>query len=261
MAVDLMGGWGGDSAGGSFWDGDEEAGQTRSNDYIQVTTSTGSNTGGEADNIPNPFETFQEEEDPDSYMKAYDQLKADIRQIENNSRRIKKLSERYNSSTGKDENQAIMQELDEIMTANSRATRQIKQALKIEKEKNDTYTEANKGSSVGQWRVNQLNSCTRRFKTSSLDFSRELNAFNATLRDKQKRHIDILDDNKLTEQEKEDMVNDYDRAEAFIQEQFQMVETSDALMARLADLEDRHQGMMKIEKSIKELQEMWMELN
>merc|ERR1739842_130379 len=89
----------------------------------------------------------------------------------------------------------------------------------------------------------------------------ELNQFNATLRDKQKRHIDILDDGKLTEQDKEEMVNDYDRAEAFIQEQFQMVEASDALIDRLAELEDRHQGMLKIEKSIKELQEMWMELN
>merc|ERR1739842_187186 len=88
----------------------------------------------------------------------------------------------------------------------------------------------------------------------------ELNQFNATLRDKQKRHIDILDDGKLTEQDKEEMVNDYDRAEAFIQEQFQMVEASDALIDRLAELEDRHQGMLKIEKSIKELQEMWIKL-
>ena len=89
-----------------------------------------------------------------------------------------------------------------------------------------------------------------------MEFSQELNTFNSTLRDKQKRHIDILDDNKLSEQEKEEMVNDYDRAEAFIQEQFQMVEASDALIDRLAELESRHEGMMKIEKSIKELQEI-----
>ena len=37
-------------------------------------------------------------------MTAYNRLKADIRQIENNARSIKKLSERYNSSTGKEEN-------------------------------------------------------------------------------------------------------------------------------------------------------------
>merc|ERR1711920_705126 len=150
---------------------------------------------------------------------------------------------------------------DTIMSSNSRITRQIKAQLTEEKAKNDAYCTDNVGSSVAQWRVNQLNSCTRRFKSASLDFSQELNSFNATLRDKQKRHIDILDDNKLSEAEKEEMVNDYDRAEAFIQEQFQMVEASDALIDRLAELEDRHQGMLKIEKSIKELQEMWMELN
>ena len=93
-----------------------------------------------------------------------------------------------------------------------------------------------------------------------MEFSQELNQFNSTLRDKQKRQITILDD-KLSEQEKEEMINDYDRAEAFIQEQFQMVQASDALVDRLAELEDRHQGMLKIERSIKELQELWMELN
>ena len=154
-----------------------------------------------------------------------------------------------------------MRELDDIMSSNSSLTRKIKGQLKEEKGKNDEYIQSHPGSSVGQWRVNQLNTCTRRFKTASLEFSQELNTFNATLRDKQKRHIDILDDNKLSEAEKEEMVNDYNRAEAFIQEQFQMVEASDALIDRLAELESRHEGMLKIEKSIKELQEMWMELN
>lgn len=41
-------------------------------------------------------------------MQVYDDLKANIRKIEQNSRGIKKLSERYNSSTGKDENQGTI---------------------------------------------------------------------------------------------------------------------------------------------------------
>jgi len=249
---------GGGSKGGGFWD-DVEAGQTQTgtNDYVQVNTQP--DAIGEED--IDPFSTFDDDEDLDASMKTYDTLKSNIRKIEQNARAIKRLSERYNSSTEKQQNQAIMQELDDIMSRNSSITRQIKQQLVAEKAANDEYIKGHKGSSVGQWRVNQLNSCTRRFKSSSLEFSTELNTFNSTLRDKQKRHIDILDDNKLTEQEKEEMVNDYDRAEAFIQEQFQMVEASDALVDRLAELEDRHQGMLKIEKSIKELQEMWMELN
>ena len=106
-----MGGWGAPAKGGSFWDGDEssEAGQTTTgsvnNDYVQVTTRTDS--VGEDNKPVNPFNTFDRGEDPESYMQSYDKLKADIRQIEQNARSIKKLSERYNSSTGKEENQGM----------------------------------------------------------------------------------------------------------------------------------------------------------
>ena len=98
-------------------------------------------------------------------------------------------------------------------------------------------------------------------------------------REKQRRIITVVDDGQLSEVQKEEMVNDYDSAQAFIQEKISMVQTSDALVDRLAELEDRHQvcnvwniecfcetvngytkqGMLKIEKSIKELQEMWMD--
>eukprot|EP01084_Bolivina_argentea_P280832 480340_1 len=256
MAVDLM------PTCGGFWDDvepepDLEAGGD--------TITNGNNDYGynekEDGELSNVFDTFAETEDPQAYMQAFDNIKADIRKIEFNGRGVKKLSERYNSSTGKEQTDAIMQELDDIMSSNSSITRRIKSTLKTEKEKNDDYLKSHKGSSVGQWRVNQLNSCTRRFKTSSLEFSTNLNTFNSTLRDKQKRHIDIVDNGQLTEAEKEEMINDYDKAQEFIQEQFQMVQTSDALVDRLAELEERHQGMLKIEKSIKELQEMWMELN
>jgi len=172
-------------------------------DYVEITTRPDGDT---KESIVNPFDTFRDEEDPDEYLRIYDALKDDIRQIESNSKGIRKLSERYQSSTEKEQNAAIMRELDAIMSANSSITRQIKGKLKEAKAANDKYHANNAGSSVGQWRINQLNSCTRRFKSASLEFSQELNQFNATLRDKQKRHIDILDDGKLTEPEKEEMV-------------------------------------------------------
>ena len=68
MAVDLMGGWG-NSAGGSFWDDEEEsgggAGQTTKNSYIEVTTQSDTNNGEQdaSEKLPNPFDTFQQEED------------------------------------------------------------------------------------------------------------------------------------------------------------------------------------------------------
>eukprot|EP00483_Globobulimina_turgida_P010361 UN10381 len=181
MAVDLMGAWGG-SAGGNFWDDEPQPDLDLEAGTGGGGTTNHTNDHGQEGQLPDPFETFEEKDDPGAYMEAYDRIKSDIRKIENNARAIKKLSERYNSSTEKEENDAIMQKLDDIMSSNSTVTRKIKNGLKTEKGENDKYLKANKGSSVGQWRVNQLNSCTRRFKTSSLQFSHQLNTFNDTLR-------------------------------------------------------------------------------
>ena len=63
---------------------------------------------GEEEKVPNPESFFEDEEDPDEYMKAYDKLKSDIRKIEQNGRSIQKLSERYNSSTEKQQNQGLL---------------------------------------------------------------------------------------------------------------------------------------------------------
>ena len=61
-----MGGWG-NSAGGSFWDDEPDGGGQTStkSDYIQVTTQSDGNAGGETEltKMPNPFDTFEEEED------------------------------------------------------------------------------------------------------------------------------------------------------------------------------------------------------
>ena len=65
MAVDLMGGWG-NSAGGSFWD-DEPNGDTGGgkDEYVQVTTQSDGGNAGETElaKMPNPFDTFEREED------------------------------------------------------------------------------------------------------------------------------------------------------------------------------------------------------
>lgn len=62
---------------------------------------------GEEEKVPNPGAYFEDAEDPNEYMQAYDKLKSDIRKIEQNGRAIQKLSERYNSSTEKQQNTGL----------------------------------------------------------------------------------------------------------------------------------------------------------
>merc|ERR1712176_564692 len=53
--------------------------------------------------------------------------------------------------------------------------------------------------------------------------------------------------NELSEEKINELVDHPDQLEAFLE--------------RVEEIENRHQGMIKIEKSIKELHHLWMELN
>jgi len=155
-----------------------------------------------------------------------------------------------------------MKDLDNIMNKNTSLTKEIKRDLDNFKKENDKFARDNKGSSVAAWRQNQLNSVTRRFKSASVSFQNTLSDFNKNLRNKQTRQIRILDtDHKLKEEDIEDLANDPQRADEFIQQQFQMVDVGDEFLDRLADIEQRHEGMKKIEQSIRELHELFTELS
>jgi len=129
----------------------------------------------------------------------------------------------------------------------------------MKKAKNDTYSAKHKGSSTAQWRVNQLNTCTKRFKEASSEFSSKLNDFNKMLQQTQNRQLDIVSDKKLSSQEKEQLLENPGEAQRYLQQQLNL-EISDAMMDRIVELEERYEGMLRIEQSIRELQELWQEL-
>lgn len=136
--------------------------------------------------------------------------------------------------------------------------------MEEEKIKNDKLASAedNRSSSILQWRVNQLNACVRSFKSMANKFEKELSSTRKSLKQKEKRKLKEFDDgNELNEEKIDFMVDHPDQLESFLQKKFEGFAASDITLDRLHELEDRHQGMMKIEKSIKELHELWNELN
>ena len=136
--------------------------------------------------------------------------------------------------------------------------------MEDEKIKNDKLSgaEDHRSSSILQWRVNQLNACVRSFKSMATSFEQELSSTKRALKQKEKRKLQEFDErNELDEEKIDYMVDHPDQLESFLQKKFEGMAAADALLDRVAELEDRHQGMMKIEKSIKELHELWNELN
>ena len=141
--------------------------------------------------------------------------------------------------------------------------RNIKKQLKEEKAKNDKLANAEdrRSSSILQWRVNQLNSCVRHFKTVATEFQIALKTTQSALKHKEKRKLKEFAANELTEERMDYMVDNPAELESFLQNKFEGMAAADALLDRVAEIEDRHKGMLKIERSIKELHELWMELN
>eukprot|EP01083_Nonionella_stella_P044444 119668_1 len=216
----------------------------------------------------NPFDevnnNFVDTPDPESYIGVYTHIKQKIQLIRQNIDSISRLRDKFNLSDSQKQYEPIMNGLDDIMMDNSRLTREIKKALQVEKQKNDKLALApdHRSSSVLQWRVNQLNACVRHFKSCAADFERELSETQKALKQKEKRKLREFDENGELDEEKINfMVDNPDKLELFLQKKFEGMAAADALLERVHELEDRHQGMMKIEKSIKELHELWMELN
>merc|ERR1719461_2433004 len=118
----------------------------------------------------NPFDelndTFENETDPESHLQIYESIHEDIKEIKKNIKSVSSLRDNFNLSDSQKQYQSIMNQLDEIMMANSKITRKIKNSLKNEKSKNDKLQSADdqRSSSIVQWRVNALNSCVRSFK-------------------------------------------------------------------------------------------------
>ena len=194
-------------------------------------------------------------------MGIYDTIKSNIDKIDENEQEIAQLRASYLESAQSREKQEIMERFDKIMSNNREITKSLQSQLKESKLENDKYSKEHIGSSVAQWRVNQLNSCTRRFKTSTNNYQRELKEFQKVLKETQKRQIGVVAPENMTEDDKNKLAENYDAADQFLKQQFNLTDVSDQMQDRLAELEARHNGMMQIEQGVKELQEMWNELH
>merc|ERR1711933_502724 len=143
-------------------------------------------------------------DDPETQISVYHDLREQIQSIQTNIDATSSLRDSFNLSTSQKQYQSIMNQLDEIMMNNSKITRKIKKALKEEKNKNDKLKKVKdkKSSSILVWRVNELNSCVRSFKSLTMTFGKELNETQRALKQKEMRKLREFDDKKELNEEK-----------------------------------------------------------
>eukprot|EP01084_Bolivina_argentea_P308517 533503_1 len=195
----------------------------------------------------------------DEFLRMRQDIKNEISNIINNAQSVKNLCGQYKLATT-DEYPNIMSQMDTLVQKNTALTTQIK--WRIQTEKRNLSKECD---NIDSLKIREFNGIVMNFKNACNMFSQTLNKWDATVKNEQIRQLSVVDlNNTLTEEDKNKLLNsdDFLAVQKFIDEKYKLTDASnDELLNRLTDLEKQHNGLIKIEESVKELKTLFNELN
>eukprot|EP01083_Nonionella_stella_P225168 800807_1 len=188
--------------------------------------------------------------DNDEFFSMKPTLKTYIDQINNNAQLVNEYSNNYKIASSNSEYRAIQDNMDHVMDKNSNITLIVRSLITEQKNK-ICETE----NSVKSLKVIEFNNLVETFRKTTINFHQSLNNFNEAVRNKQMRQIKFLN-NDLNDNEIQTLNEyNYEQRQQWIEETMQL--TDDKTLARLVELEDQRDGMLKIEQSIRELKQLF----
>merc|ERR1711933_476049 len=191
----------------------------------------------------------------DQTQQEFQELSGFINNIIDNTKEIIKLENKAHTETTQHQHKEIMSTLDELISSTMANAKMVINKIKINRQKNQEYTKLNPHSTLSQWRINKLNASTLRFQKALQAFNSASDSFKRSLKTKIARQARLVNQD-ITEEQIQEIV-DSNNPTAFMQ---QALMIPDAMLARVANIEERHAGILHIEQGVKELQELWGQL-
>lgn len=202
------------------------------------------------DHEPDPEELFL-----DQTQKEFEELSNLINSIIANTKATMKLEKRAKAETTQSQHKEIMSMLDKLISSTMTIAKSVTSKIKLYKKKNEEYENKHPHSTLAQWRINKLNTSTLRFQKALQSFNAASDSFKTSLRKKISRQARLVNQD-ITEEQIEEIVESADPT-AFMQ---QALMIPDAMIDRVVEIEKKHQGILNIEKGVKELRELWGQL-
>ena len=116
-------------------------------------------------------EPDEEEAFLDQTQHEFEELSNLINHIITNTKAIIQLENRAHAETTQTQHKHIMSELDTLISSTMTNAKAVSNKIKIYRQKNQEYTEANPHSTLSQWRINKLNASTLRFQVKIFIFN------------------------------------------------------------------------------------------
>lgn len=192
--------------------------------------------------------------DVTKYMKQFEPVKEGIELIRQNNTNIDKLRVKDRTTANEKGRKEIMHELDTIMKNTTRTGQECKAHLDQIKKDNVKYNQENKDSAKSQMRENMYQTYIRRFHAVMNDYNQASYEFKKNLQERTKRQLKIVDET-LTDEEAEQLV---DNGQA--QDVIKQALISENLLDAVAEVEERHSEILKLERQVQEVFELFRDL-
>jgi len=187
-------------------------------------------------------------------MKLYDPIKRGLHLIQENVEKINKLKQKDRQTASDKGRKDIMQELDAVMNETTGTGAQIKKSLEEIKKLNIAYEKEHKGSAKVEVRKNLYQTNIRRFHQVMNEYNAASHEFKQALQERTRRQLKIVD-SKISDDEIEKIV-DSGQANDVIKQAL----LSDNLQSVVRDIEERHLDILKLERQVLEVYELFRDL-
>lgn len=189
-------------------------------------------------------------------QKEFESFAYKIDSIVLNTQKVMKLEARTNIETSQTQQQNILKDLETLMDDTMIIAKSVKDMLTKTKDTNEKFEKTHPHSTISQWRQNKLHTTTLRFQKAITAFNTASDSFKLNLRNKIARQARLVN-REITDEQIDEIVNSSDPTK-FMQ---QALLIPDAMIDRIAEIEERHEGILSIEKGVKELTELWNQLS
>jgi len=204
---------------------------------------------------PNDISSNQGNQEIAEHMKKYGPIKEELAAIVRNVKEIEKLKDKDRTVAKERDRQEIMEKLEKLMSETTKKGRTIKAMLDQIKSSNVEYKKKNGNSAKAQARENLYTSNIRRFHSVMNDYNTASYDFKQGLQERTRRQLKIVD-SKITDEEVEKIVAS-GNAQNVISDA--LIDTEN-LQDTIRDIEERHHDIIKLERQVLEVYELFKDL-
>ncbi|XP_037784820.1 syntaxin-1A-like [Penaeus monodon] len=189
----------------------------------------------------------------DEFFNEVEEIREMIEKIQNNVEEVKKKHSEILSAPQPDEK--VKQELDDMMTDIKKTANRVRAKLKVIEQNIESEEHISKASADLRIKKTQHSTLSRKFVEVMTEYNRTQTDYRERCKGRIQRQLEITGRN-TTSEELEDMLEQGNPA---VFTQGIIMETQQAKQT-LADIEARHADIIKLENSIRELHDMFMDM-